>query len=181
MTCEICAKNPPSHFYWHRSPAGWRAIDFCADCVNGVDECVLPDYLVQRVLKGNSHNLALMFATATPPMSNSDREFLQGTHETGKKYISQLARFPNDPRAMVSCKGDVIKICEQEGWACEGLVNVKGNDFGKSPPKSIDVAEDLVQFHMERAIDKDPGLATLPREEVREKVRNRIKPHWSKS
>lgn len=181
MTCELCG-GKPDHYCWHRSSGrGWRTIDFCEACVDGVDWEVLPEYLESRVLLGNGHNLALMFATATPPMSSSDKEFLQNTHETGKKYITQLARYPNDPRALVSCRGDVQRICEQEGWGCEGLVNVKANDFGMAPPKPVDIDEALVQEYMGKEIERDPGAALMRRGDLREKVRNRIKPHWSKT
>lgn len=181
MNCEIC-RGQADHYCWHRSPGrGWRTIDFCSSCVVGVDWDVLPEYLENRVLLGNGHNLALMFATQRPPMSSSDKEFLQDTHETGKKYISQLARYPNDPRAWVSSRGDVLRICEQENWDCSGLVNYRATDLGTAPPPRIDIAEDIVQREMEREVEKNPGAATMRREDLREKVRNRIKPHWSRS
>lgn len=179
MRCELCGGSPDK-FYWRESVRGWRTIEFCDDCTCDVPEHALPDYLENRVMVGTPHKLALMFACQTPPMSNTDREFLQDTHETGKKYISQIARFPNDPRAWVTGKSDLQRICEQENWGCEGLLNVKATDMGYKPPDRIGLDPVLLEEYTQRAINNDPGLAEKPREEVREKVRNRIQPHWAK-
>ena len=129
---------------------------------------------------GCSPGLAEMFALQAPPMSNSDREFLHDTHETGKKYISQIARFPNDPRALVSSRGEVQKICEQNGWGCEGAVTTKVNDLGREPPAEVGLAEHLVEKYATEAVAKHPELALKPAEEVREMVKERHTPHWAK-
>jgi hypothetical protein len=130
-----------------------------------------------------------------PPCIQSDTTFMAGRWEShtqhhaaleraghttqGKVYLSSLARFPGDPRALVDSRGDVRKICEQEGWNCEGSVNVKGKQL--PPRESTDVAEDIVQEHVEAEIEKAGGRMK-PKEvaDTREKVKNRLRPHWKK-
>lgn len=151
--------------------------------------------------EGTSHALAEMFALAQPPMSNTDREFLEGhcngrqfektpqigdlyrrqaaaagVDPTGKVYVSGLARFPGDPHAWVGGRGDVAATCEANGWACRGSVTVKGEP---PPPVEVGVADDLVAEHAERAIESDPSLAERPRGEVLAETRDRIKPPWA--
>jgi hypothetical protein len=95
-----------------------------------------------------------MLASQSPPMSNTDREFLEGQHRqfekqprlgdelkrvaelhgqstTGKIYLGQLARFPGDPEAWVDGRGDVKRICEQRGWSCDGAIQVAAR--GEAP------------------------------------------------
>src|ERR1700676_3108092 len=105
-------------------------------------------YVVCR-MEGTSHALAEMFALRQPPMSNTDREFLQGhvngnqfegqdeigdqfrkqaeaagVNVQGKVYMGGLAAFPGDPEAWVGGRGDFQKVVEDRGWSCEGSVNV---------------------------------------------------------
>src|SRR5271154_7062156 len=95
------------------------------------------------IAEGTSPVLAEMFALGQPPMSNTDREFLAGTENgrqfegqeevgdyyrqeatkagvntTGKVYKNGLARFPGDPEAWVSGRGDVQRVIEERGWNC---------------------------------------------------------------
>lgn len=60
----------------------------------------------------------------------------QGVDTKGKVYLSGLASHPGDPRAWVSGRGDVRKVCEERGWHCEGAVNVKGDGPGRKPSKA---------------------------------------------
>lgn len=106
--------------------------------------------------KGASPKLAEMLVLQSPPMSNSDREFLhghcngnqfgkgplsndlgdrmktvaeaEGQSINGKVYIGGLARYPGDPQAWVSDRGDVKRVIESRpGWKCSGSVEV-GSD-----------------------------------------------------
>ncbi len=131
------------------------------------------------IAQGTSATLAEMFALQRGPTLNTDSTFLAG-EETGYKYIHQLADYPGDPKARVSGRGDIQRICEERGFGCSGAVNVKGSDKGRSPAKEIGMAPDLVEQYTDRAIAADPGLAEKPREEVKEKVVKRHRPHWAK-
>lgn len=100
--------------------------------------------------EGQSHNLAEMFAFQAPPMSDSDREFLEGRNDNseqarlgqfaeqyrtqaaragvdtkGRVYQSGLALFPGDPKAWVANKGEVKRVCEERNFGCEGAVSHK--------------------------------------------------------
>ena len=96
----------------------------------------------------------------------------RGQSVKGKKYLSQLARFPGDPEAFVAGRGDVQKVLEDRGWGCEGAVKVKARPSGEVP-KPVDVASDIV--------DRETAKAALPemtkreRLDLREKVKNRLK------
>lgn len=101
---------------------------------------------------GTSPKLAEMLTLQSPPMSNTDREFLEGhcngnqfakgplsedlgdrmkavaeaagQNVKGKVYIGGLARFPGDPEAWIAGRGDVRKVVEERGWKCSGSVDV---------------------------------------------------------
>ncbi len=155
--------------------------------------------------EGTSHNLAEMFALAAPPMSNTDREFLQGhcngnqfigqeqigdfyrkeaeaagVNPTGKVYMAGLANYPGDPEAWVSGRGDVQRVCEQRGFDCEGSVNVKAARCRDTAPKEIGIADDIVDREVGEimAAVEDPTVVD-PRE-VRESVVAKRKPYWAK-
>ena len=93
----------------------------------------------------------------------------------GKVYLSGLAAFSGDPRAWVSGRGDVQKVCEERGWDCEGSVNVKA--FRPQEPRQVAVAPDLVAEHVERELEANPGTGV---EEATERVKDRITPYWAK-
>jgi len=100
---------------------------------------------------GCGSKLADMLASRQPPMSNTDREFLEGHccgnqfdypggHEigdalrqqaqaagvntTGKVYLGGLAAFPGDPKAWISDRYDVKRVLIERGWGSQGAVNV---------------------------------------------------------
>lgn len=138
-------------------------------------------YLACR-LDGVSHKLAEMFALQSPPMSNTDREFLEGqggcydqfdgneyignfhrymakkngVDTTGKVYLSGLAAFPGDPKAWVSGRGDAQRVVEERGWSCDGSVKVKGEVLPPTSPK-FTVADDIVAERAARLVEA--GLA----------------------
>lgn len=91
-----------------------------------------------------------MLAAGSPPMSNTDREFLEGRNDNqqqatlgmfaeqfkaqavaagvspkGKVYQSGLAQFPGDPQAWVSDRADVARRCAELNYGCEGAVSAK--------------------------------------------------------
>jgi len=124
-----------------------------------------------------SPKLAEMLALGIPPMSNTDREFLEGhdgngnqfakgplaeeegnrlrkvaeaggQNVKGKVYLGGLARFPGDPEAWVSDRGDVKRVIEKRGWKCQGSVEVTPD--GKS--------DELAAIYRESKIAPGPGL-----------------------
>jgi len=152
--------------------------------------------------KGESHRMAEMLALQCPPMSDTDREFLeghcngnqfektlglgnyygrvakeQGFSTTGKVYLSGLARYPGDPEAWVSGKGDVKRVIEQRGWSCRGAVNIKGE---VKPPSGGGIASSLVTEKVAEMVEQQPELARRPVEELRERVVDRFAPPEAK-
>ena len=145
-----------------------------------------------------------MVSSGVPPASNTDREFLMGSENgrqfaknqavgdyyqrecernggqtKGRKYISQLARYPGDPQAWVAGRGDVQKLCEQRGWGSDGLVNVKERPRDKEPPPPVQVADDLV----DKAVAKELAGHKVSAKELartREKVKDKLTPNWKK-
>lgn len=136
------------------------------DCIRvdelTIDEQFYIDHYCECREQGTSHVLAEMFALASPPMSNTDREFLEGRcngnqftgqewvadrlkkqaeelgqSTTGKVYVSGLARFPGDPEAWVSGRGDVQRTLERRGWGSEGAVNVEARDRPKPRERAV--------------------------------------------
>jgi hypothetical protein len=80
-----------------------------------------------------------------------------GVNPEGKKYMPGLARFHGDPRAWVSGKSDVKRICEKEGWACTGAVNVKGVE--RDEPNPLDEAYSVDPKLVDREIETKELLA----------------------
>lgn len=158
-------------------------------------------YVAMR-MDGESHTLAEMFALQEPPMSNTDREFLEGhcngnqfadqphvgdyyaakakaagVDITGKVYMSGLATEPGDVRAWVSGRGDVERIARERGMSVQGSVNVKAEDLGP-PPEDVTVADDLVDEQVRSRVEDSPELALRDPGELRAEVREAMKPHW---
>lgn len=122
-------------------------------------------YIAMR-LDGTKHKLAEMLALQQAPRANTDREFwmghcngnqfegrelegdyyrriaeAHGQDTTGKIYMGSLARYPADPQAWVSGKGDVERLLDQNGWGAEGCVSrqVKKVAEAASCPLAADV------------------------------------------
>lgn len=152
----------------------------------------------EQFSQGGSGKLSEMLASRQPPMSNTDREFLEGTHRqfekcphigdwykrqaesvgvdvTGKVYLSGLAAYPGDPRAWVSGRGDVQKVCEERGYGCDGSVKVK---MREQEPKEIPLAEDIIQEEV-RSIVEDSPEPVRDIEAVRESVIQNRTPYWA--
>lgn len=153
-------------------------------------------------LDGGTETLAEMLAMQQPPMSNTDREFLQGTENgrqfqdntfigdfyknaareagqdpTGKIYLSGLARYPGDPEAWVSGRGDVQRVCEQRGWGCEGSVNMPVRKVAELSGGGI--APDIVERRVSEILETTPDAARVDVQDLREQVAEKIKPHWA--
>lgn len=102
-----------------------------------------------------------------------------GQNVKGKVYLAGLAAFPGDPRAWVSGRGDVQKVCEERGWNCTGAVKCTPAEVAPPMP-SVHLADDIVQNEVNEIIAAEPE-AESQREEITEKVRKVRKPHWSPS
>ena len=151
------------------------------------------------IRNGESHRFAEMMALGQTPYCTSDNRRLlhghrdgdefgdprvsaryrqiaeeHGQNPVGKKYLSQLARFPGDPEAWVSDASDVRRICEERNYACEGAVNVPLPRPDAPPVPDVPVADDLVDHYAEREIENDPALAEKPVEEVKEMIKDRL-------
>lgn len=153
-------------------------------------------------MAGESHSIAEMCALRQTPGSRTDKEFMagrmngeqfadnpqlgnyyrriaeaHGCSTTGKTYLSQLADFPGDPKAWVGSRADVEKVCRDTGAGCSGMVNVKVSE--REPTPAIDIADDILDDRVEKAIAENPDLAHQNQAEVREQVKEKIKPHWT--
>lgn len=145
----------------------------------------LMSYLEMRAA-GQSMNMAELLATRTFPGVRTDSTFLRGSHTqfadhpklgriyrkmaedegvniTGQKYLRSLARYPGDPEAWVSSRGEVERRCLERGWSCEGAVEVRAPRY-RDPMPDTELADDLVA---EYAL---PG-------ETREETLARVGPH----
>jgi len=154
-------------------------------------------------MDGVPHKLAEMFALGQPPMSNTDREFLEGqggcydqfggneflgnfyaaqakkagVSTTGKVYLSGLARYPGDPEAWVSGRGDAQRVLEQRGWGAHGALNVKVRDC--EPAGKGGLASDVVDSLVAERLAEVPAGERADREALRESVVSRHAPHWA--
>ena len=162
------------------------------------DDPKVQEHYEACVAEGTSPALAEMFALAQAPYGKSDATYMsghcngsqfeksaqQGNHYKkvteqhggtvkGKRYLSQLARFPGDPQAWVSGRDDIKRVCEKNGWGCEGSVTTPLVE--REPTPKPDVAEDIVnRVTLEVAQTlPDPHRIDLPylKEQVREKIR----------
>lgn len=91
-------------------------------------------------------------------------------------YQSGLARFPNDPQAVVSRsqgRSYIKNLCESRGWACEGGVNVahrEPEDDPLAPKNCIPLANDIIRSNASRMISENPELRHKPASELRQMV-----------
>jgi hypothetical protein len=105
-----------------------------------------------------------------------------GGSPAGKQYIGGLARFPGDPEAWVSSRGDIRRVVEKRGWSCEGLVNVSANRDNFDPGPGVGIADDIVEDRLRKAAAQDPSLVATKKKRAKAKaeIREKIKPHWVK-
>ncbi len=140
---------------------------------------------------GESHNIAELLATQEVPFIMTDSEYLKGmscngsqfektphigdfykaeaekagVSTTGKVYLSGLADRPGDPKAWISGRGDVQRVCEERGMSCQGSVQVAARQ--EEPKPGPRLAPDIVNRFVKKELAKKPGQRV---EEVREKV-----------
>jgi hypothetical protein len=99
-----------------------------------------------------------------------------GASVTGKKYIAGLANFPGDPEAWVDSRGDAQRLLEKRGWGSEGTINVKARESAEPPKAGPEVAEDLLDKYTNQIADAQPMPHLVDRADLREQVKERIKP-----
>lgn len=159
------------------------------------DNPVIQAHYERCISEGTSHALAEMFAFQQGPQLNTDTAYMAGKWEQndktldhhrklakkagvstqGRTYLKSLARYPGDPRAWVDSKGDIRRVCEQEGWGCDGVVKTKLKQ--EEPPPPVDVAPHLLKKYVAQELAKEPGERVTARKlaDTTEKVRNRLK------
>lgn len=153
--------------------------------------------------RGTSPALAEMFALGQPPMSNTDREFLEGrcngnqfsgqpwvgdlykrealaagVNPVGKIYMASLATYPGDPGAWVSGRGDIQRRCELHGWGADGTVNLPVRAVAERSDGRL--ADDIVENKVQEILDVTPEASRVDTEDLREQVREKMSPHWTK-
>lgn len=81
------------------------------------------------------------------PALRTDTEFLAKS-QTNYRVMTQLEDYPGDPKARVTSRDDIRRICEKRGWGCHGTVNVRARE---KPPQEdtgeYKIAPDIVDFH----------------------------------
>lgn len=142
-----------------------------------------------------------MLRSRTPPMANTDREFLAGhcngnqfegqdvladqyrqmAHQggvdvTGKVYLSGLARFPGDPEAWVNGKGDAQKVLEARGWGASGLIKREVTNVAQPLNHAVDpqIIKDEVEDIIEQVVPEGENLQ-VDRLDLAEQVFNKRK------
>lgn len=98
-----------------------------------------------------------------------------GVSINGKKYFSELAKFPGDPEAWHDNRGDMAKLVRDRGWTCEGL-GVKNQPV---EPEKIAIDEHFVDQQLEQMIDGGK-IDPHDKEKHRDAVREHITPAWKK-
>lgn len=152
---------------------------------------------------GCSETLALMLAMRQAPFGMTDSVFLEGhcngsqfervpgagdfyarearaagVDVTGKVYMAGLAERPGDPRAWVSGRGDVQRLCEERGWECNGAVKVKAKPARER--KKVDVAADLIDDEVTKTLVDHPEPKSVNVQDLREKIHNKRKPRYTR-
>lgn len=146
------------------------------------DNAVQAFYIRMRI-NGQSHNMAeLLSLRKFPGVRGTDSDFMKGTHDqcdpidqaryhaaqaqgvdtNGKRYLSSLARYPNDPEAWVSGLGDVTRIVGERGWNCSGAVDHVGYDSSqRAPEPDVPIAPSIVSAHVQDCLSAyDEGERT---------------------
>lgn len=102
-----------------------------------------------------------------------------GGSTTGKVYVAQLASCFGDPKAWVSGRGDVQKVCEERNMGCEGAVTVKQREMDEPPPPPIQVADRLVH---ERTAKELAGQVVTGKQYKAKfaEVKDKITPPWKR-
>lgn len=134
--------------------------------------------------QGQSHNMAELLALRQPPgdkgmertlfegkLHNHGldgmpewmvREILAdakaaGISTTGKIWQSALGP-ADDPKAWVSDAHDVLAVAEERNLPLAGVLSRRARE-AEAPPETVRMADDLVQWKMEQAIESNPDKA----------------------
>jgi len=97
-------------------------------------------------------------------------------------YHPGLARFPGDKEAFFTRsqgRGYIKQLCERRGWAAEGAVTVAARqpeDDMLAPKHCVPLSENIVREKAMDMIQENPGLKSLNRKQLREKVLERYGP-----
>lgn len=138
-----------------------------------------------------------MLRDRKPPRANTDREFLLGQcngnqfegqedrgdalkaisesfgmDTTGKVYMSGLARFPGDPQAWVSGKGDAEKVLDTMGWGSTGAINRPVTNVAEPAP-AVDVDHHIVQDEVDAIIEETGAGEGVDKIDLAEQVYNK--------
>lgn len=100
-----------------------------------------------------------------------------GINTTGKFYMGGLAdkRGHLDPHAWVDSVADVKRVAKARDLEVRGIVDYTPPE--KPPKPKKDIAPDILNKAVQAEMRKSPGQR---REDVVERVKNRIVPHWKK-
>lgn len=93
----------------------------------------------------------------------------RGISLQNKMYISGLAEYACDSRALVSCGDDVLARCKAANKHVRGAVNHEAADAPCPPPSKL-LAEDLIQESIGHLVKENPDLKTKPKAKLRELV-----------
>lgn len=77
-----------------------------------------------------------------------------GIATQGKFHCSGLGP-PDDPKAWVSDTHDILQVCKERNYSCEGHVSHQGTQV---PPKQVDMSADLVDEMVKYECQENPGL-----------------------
>lgn len=152
--------------------------------------------------QGQSHNMAELLALRKfPGVKGTDSQFMAGTHcqddmidrtryeaaqskgvdTNGKRYLSSLARYPNDPEAWVSGLSDVRRVVTDRGWNCSGAVDYSGFDPSQHErPADTPIARDIVEQHVSACLaaydegERSPQLIGDIQERVTQELTGQI-------
>jgi len=97
-------------------------------------------------------------------------------------YHPGLARFPGDKEAYYTRaqgRGYIKSLCEKRGWAAEGAISVSARapeDDMLAPQHCVPLAENIIRDKARDMIQENPGLRSLSRNKLREKVLERYGP-----
>jgi hypothetical protein len=100
-----------------------------------------------------------------------------GINVSGKFYMGGLAdkRAHRDPAAWIDSVADIKRVARERDLHVTGIVEHTPPE--KAPPKSVDIAPDILREHVRKEMKANPKLK---RGEAIERVKDRIVPRWKK-
>lgn len=115
------------------------------------------------------------------PKAQADRIIREaaaaGISTSGKFYMSGLAdkRGHCDPAAWVDSTSDVKRVAEERNYEVSGAVTHRARET--PPPKAKEISDSLLSENLAEERRKNP---TAKREDLVDKVKDRIVPHWKR-